>query len=244
MKIALFVTFYKQYAEWPYFLAGLKGQTVKPNELHLGIDSFDQKCPDLQGLPFSVVRPYGKPKGHSGRGICINKAAAITNADVMFTTDADCILNPYLIERYKAIFEGKIKNWNYTVHRPGGEPYTADHKVIGATTQIFVGPRFFIPKAAELPDVSAYTWEAFDKLSTHDYHGMRGRPNHTAKIMGCNMAFFMRAMKFARFPTRRGQDTNWWLALQKAKPGVYSLRAAPDNCYVLHMGPNRTGQYW
>ena len=244
MRTCLITAFYRQHKEWEYFVQSLKEQTVFPDEIVIGIDDLKDRVPDLKGLPFSVVRSYGKPKDRTGRGIVLNKALEITDAEVVITTDSDCILNPKFVETYKRIYEGRLKQWDYTVHYEGGKRPSIDtHRVRGdVTTQIFVGPRFFIPKLSKLP--KEYDWQTFNSLSTHDHHGCRGRENHTAKIMGCNLAFFRRAFKFSKFSHGRGQDQYFWKKLQENKPGVYSLRAAPDFNYVLHIGPNNVGQYW
>jgi len=247
MKFSLFITYFEQKQFWPYCLESIRYQTRKPDEIILGIDSDTDSIPDLQGLNFSVVRPYGKNPARSGRGLCINQALKLSACEIMVTTDADCILHPRLIEYYEKIYTSRLTKWEYTVHGGGGrKPYRTVHAVkkSDVLNQIFVGPRFFIPLPNKLPEVSGNLWEDVDGLSTHDYHGCRGREGHVAKIMGCNMAFFTRLFKYAQFKHGRGQDETWQRDLERKRPKVFTVRPAPDYCYVLHMGPNNVGQYW
>jgi len=238
MKVTLIIAFYDQYQEWPYVLEGIRWQTVQPHQILLAIDHSSQQAPVFGDLPGRVVRSASEHDGVYSRGAALNAAFAKCQGDVIVTTDADCILSPRLIETYKGIYEGKLRAWTYTVHDTG------KRQIITAIPgqEMYIGARHWIPKPEKLPGPDA-KWLALDALSSHDRRGFRGKPDGGASVWGCNMAFTSKALELEpEFkPEGKHQDAKWYHAMEKYG---WEARPSPDQCAVLHMGPNFEGAYY
>ncbi len=258
--IAVMISWFNQYVEWPYVVKGLRHQTTKPLAVFLCIDDTEMPPPDLSLLPADLpvhicrsdtVGGYDKQwkarKEAGGKALAQNRAcerALKMGCNVMVKTDGDCIFQPHHIKIAKHIFEGKLTEWSFTQVTGRG---LNDAKLISPKglyrianpwEEIYVGPRCLIPTADKLrPDM---TWNELDALSTHSWKGFRGRPDGSAAMLGCNMIFPLAAWEFASFPLVRREDACWYQRINQKFKG----HPAPDNAYVLHMGPGGGGQWF
>lgn len=243
MRIALIIVYYDQYAEWPFVLEGLKRQTTLPDQIIVTINHSKQKAPPTDGLKMDIVRTHKKYDAVYARGAALNTAVQHLDDDIdwVITTDADCILCSEFIEIYKMIFEGKIKTWSATVQQTGGMLRVAPD----VDSTIFIGPRFWVQKPQELLNVGV-TPEAAELLElgcSFDRHGYRCKPAGDAAVWGCNMAFPKHTLRKALFRNEgKHQDTQFYHTLRKGWDFISC--PSPDNCYVLHMGPNFEGNYY
>lgn len=238
MRSTLIVPFWNQYAEWPYVLRGIKDQVRQPDQYILVIDDSRQVIPPCEDIPFYVVRTPGRFDNEYSRGAALNTALSMRNGDVIITIDADCVMCPTLVQTYMDIYGGRRKSWKYRLQKNGAQ------KEIRANPdkEIYIGPRYYIPKPQELP--SSATFPVLDRLTSKDRRSCRGRPDGTAAVWGCNMAFPKSALSVeSRFRNiGKHQDAKWYHRIKKK--GKFEARPAPDDCYVLHMGPNYEGRYF
>jgi len=239
---------------------GLRHQTTRPIAVFLCIDDTQMAPPDLSllppDIPIHVCRSdtvgglnakWKDRKLAGGKALGQNRAceqAVALGCNVMVKTDGDCIFHLHHLKIAQYIFEGKLTEWPFT--RVEGRTFkTAKlvspkeiYRVSNPWQEVYTGPRCLIPTADKLNP--SMTWAELDKLSTHHWKGFRGRPGGTAAMLGCNMMFPLAAWQLAPFPLVRGEDACWYRQINHKFKG----HPAPDNAYVLHMGPGGGGQWF
>lgn len=229
-KIALFVSFFKQYTEWPWVRWGVENQSGIADEYWLGIDDSRQDSPELGTLPWTVLRSPKEYDGKFSKGWLLNEVARRTDCNVMVCVDGDSVPSRDLLQTIRAIYSGELKEWGFTEHATG-KP--CNLRVSDPWRDLYTGARFYMHGQPE-----SMSWESIAAATVTDRLQRRGFANGRAAFQAGISAFPKTAVDASTFPDEgRGVDARWWIRIRNE----FDSRPMPDECFIAHFGERGDG---
>lgn len=233
-RVCLFVSFYRQYREWPYVIKSLENQTKQPDHIIVGIDDSRMQPPDFGGLPVTVIRSPEQHDGQFSKGCLINKAARITHCNVMLTLDGDSMLSPRSVKIAAAIYSGQLREWSYTTR--AGKKHLL--RTANPWSNLFVGSRFYVSDEIFTCDPICLNWPTVSGLTIFDPSQNRGFDNGLAAYQSGISIFPVAAQQYVSRPeVGRGEDAKWWIQAKER----FACKPAPNQFYSVHIGTRHQG---